>query len=81
MVVIFRKTAPAPMTYPKFFGHPSNTRIKPTGQPLELKPGEVLTVSLADEYEGLKRAVEHRRPVDSVISWTWRSPALTLKMG
>ena len=64
--VIFRETAPAPMMHPKFFGHPTNTKIKPAGPPLELKPGEILTVSLVDEYEGLKRAVEHRRPVDSV---------------
>ena len=66
MAVIFRETAPAPMMYPKYFGRPTNTSVKPKGQPLELKPGEVLTVSLADEFEGLKRAVEHRRPVDSV---------------
>jgi hypothetical protein len=66
MLVIFRETAPAPMTYPKFFGRPTNTSVKPGGRPLELKPGEVLTVSFADEFEGLKRAVEYRRPVDSV---------------
>jgi hypothetical protein len=66
MAVIFRETAPAPMMYPKHFGRPTNTSVKAKGQPLELKPGEVLTVSLADEFEGLKRAVEQRRPVDSV---------------
>ena len=66
MLVIFRETAPAPMTYPKFFGHPTNTGIEPEGPPLELKPGEELTVSFAGEFEALKRAVEHRRPVDSV---------------
>ncbi len=64
--VIFRETAPAPMTYSKHVGHPTNTRLKSTGQPLELKPGEVLTVSLADDFEELKRTVEHRRPVNSV---------------
>ena len=66
MGVIFRETAPAPMMYPRYFGRPTNTGIEPKGQPLELRPGEALTVSFASEFEEMKSVVEHRRPVDSV---------------
>ena len=66
MGVVFPETAHAPMAHPKFFGYPTNTKVRPKGQPLELRSGEVLAVSLANEYEELKRLVEHRRAVDSI---------------
>jgi hypothetical protein len=71
--VVFPETGPAPMTQAKFFGHPTNTAIKPKGQPLELRPGEVLSISLADEYEELKRLVEHRMSI-------WDINTLTLEI-
>lgn len=66
MGAVFRETAPAPMMHSKFFGHPTNANVRRAGPPLELKPGEVLSVSLADEYEQLKAVVEHKKPIDSV---------------
>ena len=66
MGVVFPDTQPAPMMHSRFFGYPTNTKIKPKGEPLELKPGEVLSISLADEFEELKSLVEHKLPVGLV---------------
>jgi hypothetical protein len=70
MGVVFPETSPAPMMHSKFYGYPTNTTIKPKGQPLELKPGEVLSISLADEYPELKSLVEHKMAVGSINTVT-----------
>ena len=66
MGVVFPETGPASMLHPKFYGNPTNTTIKPKAQPLELKPGEVLSISLADEYKELKSLVEHKMAIGSI---------------
>ncbi len=68
--LVFPETAPSPMMHLKLFGNPTNSKVRDGRQSLELKPGEVLAVSLADEYERLKALVEHRRSIDSIGTLT-----------
>ena len=64
--VVFHETTPHPSQHLIIVGQPTNTASIRDRRPLELKPGEVLRLSLADEYKELKTLVEHSMAVESV---------------
>lgn len=61
MAARFPETGQSPMEYQRLIGRPAGTDIESDGTALKLKPGEALRISLADNYERLKREYDTLR--------------------